>query len=313
VDSCSTIPSDPLVLDDWELENIYDAEFGEAQQIRAKKRREEIRRFYEALWSTGSSEAPTYIPPAIPITSDEQARFVEFHEPTAKVYSCVLPGEIVRKCVDATKAGSLDPVQGLGLQHLVVDEYQDLNPADIEFVDHIARRGVQVLVAGDDDQSIYSFRHASTLGIQTFPERFPSAALKARNGCFRCTPSVLGAGSAVIASNAAPRRIPKHLSSLYAKPDPPNQGVVHRWMFANASMEAAAIAYSCASLIKEGVAPSDILILLPTRKASIQLWPAIRDALVSEQLPFEPPKEEGFYRFRAWLGCAEPPKNRVLP
>ena len=39
-------PSSPLVLDDWELENVYDAEFGIAQGIKEKKRREEIRRFF---------------------------------------------------------------------------------------------------------------------------------------------------------------------------------------------------------------------------------------------------------------------------
>ncbi len=43
----------PLVLDDWELENVYDAEFGEDRGIASRPRREKIRRFYEALWSTG--------------------------------------------------------------------------------------------------------------------------------------------------------------------------------------------------------------------------------------------------------------------
>jgi DNA helicase-2/ATP-dependent DNA helicase PcrA len=287
-------PSNPLVLDDWELENVYDAEFGIAQGIKGKKRREEIRRFYEALWSTGSRDAPTYIPPATPITSAEQDRFLEFHEPTAMVYSCVLPGEIVRKCVDATKSGTLDPVQRLAIKHLIVDEYQDLNPADIEFVDHIARQGVHVFVAGDDDQSIYSFRHASPLGIQTFRERFPTAADKVLDGCFRCTPAVLNAASSIIKGNAAPKRIAKSLSSLYVKAEPPNQGVVHRWILGNALAEASAIAFSCSALLQGGLPPSDILILLPTRKASIQLWPAIRQELIGAKLPFEPPKEEGF-------------------
>lgn len=66
-----TYPTRPLVLDDWELENIYDAEFGEAEGINSRPRREKIRRFYEALWSTGVPNAPTYVPPDPPISDEE--------------------------------------------------------------------------------------------------------------------------------------------------------------------------------------------------------------------------------------------------
>jgi superfamily I DNA/RNA helicase len=44
-------PADPLVLDSWELENVFDSEFGNANGL-GKKRREEIRREHEAFWST---------------------------------------------------------------------------------------------------------------------------------------------------------------------------------------------------------------------------------------------------------------------
>ena len=90
-------PTRPLILDDWELENIYDAEFGEAQAIGSKRRREHIRRYYEALWSTGQDNAPTYQPPQPPITDEEHQQFRAFHQPTSQVYSSVLPGEI-RTC-----------------------------------------------------------------------------------------------------------------------------------------------------------------------------------------------------------------------
>jgi DNA helicase-2/ATP-dependent DNA helicase PcrA len=175
-------PTRPLVLDDWELENIYDAEFGVDRGITSKKRREKIRRFYEALWSTNVPNATTYVAPDPPITDAERQHFDIFHQPTARVYSAVLPGEIVRMCVQATATGAIDPVQLLGLHHVVVDEYQDLNPADLEFVDVLGAAGVTIFVAGDDDQSVYSFRHASPLGIQTFTERYPGAAAHALNG-----------------------------------------------------------------------------------------------------------------------------------
>lgn len=287
-------PANPLILDDWELENVYDAEFGEGCNISSKVRREEIRRYYEAVWSTGVPNAPTYLPPQNPITSQERTKFDSFHGPTAQVYSCVLPGEIVRKCVDAILTGTLDARQLLRIDHLIVDEYQDLNPADLQFVDQLAGQGVNVFVAGDDDQSIYSFRHASPAGIQTFPQRFSASVRRMLDVCFRCTPAVLSAATTLIGSNAAPGRIPKNLLSLYSASDPPNPGVFHRWKLGNAFAEGNAIAQSCDSLIKAGVSPKDILILLATSDARVQLWGPIRQSLEALDLPFEPPKGQGF-------------------
>ena len=286
--------ANPLILDDWELEHIYDLEFGESCSISSKKRREEIRRFYEAVWSTGSPAAPTYLPPEKPITTEEKKKFDSFHSPTAQVYSCVLPGEIVRKCVDAILTGTLDARQLLGFDHLIVDEYQDLNPADLQFVDQLANQGIAIFVAGDDDQSIYSFRHASPAGIQTFSDRFPASVSRALEACFRCTPAVLSAATSLIGTNVAPGRIPKNLISLYSTSAPPNQGVVHRWKTGNARSEAMAIVESCDSLIRAGLSPQDILILLATSDNRVQLWPAIRKALEELHLPFEPPKDQGF-------------------
>jgi len=73
-------------------------------------------------------------------------------------------GEIVRQCVTRITAGTLDPVAQLHVEHLIADEFQDLNPIDLEFVDSMIQGGVITFAAGDDDQSIYSFRFASPTG-----------------------------------------------------------------------------------------------------------------------------------------------------
>jgi DNA helicase II / ATP-dependent DNA helicase PcrA len=285
----------PLVLNDWELENIYDAEFGDTHGITRRRRLQEIRRFYEALWSTGREDATTYTAPRPPITQAERQQFLDFHGPTAQVYSAVLPGEIVRQCVDAAEAGIIDIGALLGITTLIVDEYQDLNPVDLEFVDRISNAGVMVFVAGDDDQSIYSFRHASPAGIQQFATKYPNAGLHVLGHCFRCTPSVLTAATTLMTHNQAPDRINKALVSLYATANPPNEGVVHRWRFVNAASEAGAIAASCSALIQAGLAPREILILLANSSASGGLWPAIQTALAQAAVPHDEPKEEGFH------------------
>jgi hypothetical protein len=56
----------------------------------------------------------------------------------------------------------------LTILDLIVNEYQDLNPIDQQLVDEMIARGIATFVAGDDDQSIYSFRYGSPSGIQGY-------------------------------------------------------------------------------------------------------------------------------------------------
>jgi DNA helicase II / ATP-dependent DNA helicase PcrA len=79
-------PADPLVLDSWELENVFDAEFGHASGI-GKKRRENIRLEHEAFWSTGQWGPPNYVPPNPPISPAERQQFTTFHGPRTQSYS----------------------------------------------------------------------------------------------------------------------------------------------------------------------------------------------------------------------------------
>src|ERR1035437_6453785 len=61
------------------------------------------------------------------------------------------------------------PDLDLGNWHyLVVDEYQDLNQCDFSVLKQITERGRSLIAAGDDDQSIYSFRRAHSIGIRRF-------------------------------------------------------------------------------------------------------------------------------------------------
>jgi DNA helicase-2/ATP-dependent DNA helicase PcrA len=163
------------VLDEWELEHVFDAEFGVSSGVRKLARQREIRRYHEAIWSTGVSDPPNYIPPDPAINAEEANAFVAFHTPRTQTYACVLPGEIVRQCVEEMNAGNLDVVNLLHMEHLIVDEFQDLNPMDLHFVDSIIGRGVHVFIAGDDDQSVYSFRFANPAGIQQIPQKYPDA------------------------------------------------------------------------------------------------------------------------------------------
>lgn len=283
-------PVDPRVLDGWEMRNWIDEEFSVDAGITPGRARE-VREFHEAWWSTGQQNPANYIPATPPISQVEQQQFNAFHTEQTRFYGCLLVGEIVQNCMYYAAPGAIDPRALLGVDHLIVDEYQDLNPMDLQFVDHLTNQGVTTFVAGDDDQSVYSFRHASPQGIQTFTQRFQQASDHMLSDCFRCTPRVLNAAWCVLTQFAVRGRIPKQLSSLYASAKPPVAGHASMTRFNSPQAEAAAIADSCMELHTAGLEWGEIMILLGNRRV---MAGAIEQALTAHGVPFSPVQSEPF-------------------
>lgn len=86
-------------------------------------------------------------------------------------------------------------------QHVLVDEYQDTNIIQSQLVDRLAAKHRNVLVVGDDFQSIYSWRGANFLNIMTFSERYPDAVTYMLETNYRSTPEILSVANACIAGN----------------------------------------------------------------------------------------------------------------
>jgi len=288
-------PVDPRVLDEWEMREWIDREFAKYANVTPGRARD-VREYYEAWWGTGQQNPANYIPANPPVTAQERQEFISFHAMQTGFYGCVLVGEILRLCMQYANANAIDPRGLLGLDHLIVDEYQDLNPMDLDFVDYLIAQGVVTFVAGDDDQSVYSFRHASPQGIQTFTQRFPGASPHMLSDCFRCTPVVLNAALGILAGFAAPGRIPKQLTSLYATGQPPVQGHARWWKFSSPQAEATAIANSCLELNSAGLGYGDMMILLGNRRVMATV---IEDTLADLGIPFSPIQVEPFRDSRA--------------
>jgi DNA helicase-2/ATP-dependent DNA helicase PcrA len=86
-------------------------------------------------------------------------------------------------------------------QFILVDEYQDTNKIQGDLIDLLASRHQNVMVVGDDSQSIYSWRGAHFLNILKFPERYPKAAVYRIETNYRSTPEILSVANAAIAAN----------------------------------------------------------------------------------------------------------------
>jgi DNA helicase-2/ATP-dependent DNA helicase PcrA len=86
-------------------------------------------------------------------------------------------------------------------QFILVDEYQDTNKIQADFIDTLAAEHRNVMVVGDDAQSIYSWRGANFKNILAFPERYPDAQVFKIELNYRSVPEILRVANAAIAGN----------------------------------------------------------------------------------------------------------------
>ena len=86
-------------------------------------------------------------------------------------------------------------------QFILVDEYQDTNKIQADLIDTLALDHKNVMVVGDDAQSIYSWRGANFQNILEFPKRYPDARVFKIEMNYRSVPEILEVANAAIAAN----------------------------------------------------------------------------------------------------------------
>jgi DNA helicase-2/ATP-dependent DNA helicase PcrA len=176
----------------------------------------EVRRLvkaFEAYWAKLQHHTPGW--PADPL----ERQFDRALKDWLRFHRAMLIGELIPIAHDFVRSnpGHQDiPVYA----HVLVDEYQDLNKADQVLIDLLAANG-DVTVVGDEDQSIYSFRHANPEGIVDYPNTHQNTHDEALVECRRCPQLVVQLASSLITHNA--RQNPKNLNACAAN----RQGTVY--------------------------------------------------------------------------------------
>jgi DNA helicase-2/ATP-dependent DNA helicase PcrA len=103
-------------------------------------------------------------------------------------------------------------------RHVLVDEYQDTNHAQYRLLQLLTEEHGNLMVVGDEDQSIYGFRHADIRNILDFERDFPEAELVKLEQNYRSTQTILSAANAVVERNR--ERRPKQLWTEIAGGEP---------------------------------------------------------------------------------------------
>lgn len=100
-------------------------------------------------------------------------------------------------------------------QYIMVDEFQDVSRDNAELIYKIARYHKNIVIVGDDDQSIYSFRGGSNAFLLHFPEEFEGAETVIMNDNFRSNDKILSVSDKLIKNNRErmDKRIIPHIFS----------------------------------------------------------------------------------------------------
>ena len=132
---------------------------------------------------------------------------------------------MIRNVVEAVQ----NNVQGMeaaigNLRHLMVDEYQDVNPCQEQLIRLLHRRSDTLFVVGDDDQAIYSWRGADVSNIIDFQQRYPNSSMHTLSQNFRSTQPIVEASDDFVTATLGPSRIAKSPRAV-ANPSPQDFGV----------------------------------------------------------------------------------------
>lgn len=167
-----------------------------------------------------------------------------------------------RLLIEKPEIGALYQEQ---FEHILVDEYQDTNTLQSEIVDLLAAKHRNLMVVGDDAQSIFAWRGANFENIFRFAERYPDANVFRLETNYRSTPEILMLANASVARNR--RQFPKNLSANRPSHDFLPALVPTR----DASQQAAFVASRILEARDEGISLSDMSVLYRSHFHALEL------------------------------------------
>lgn len=170
-------------------------------------------------------------------------------------------------------------------KHILVDEYQDTDPAQYRLIKLLSSKYKNLCVVGDDAQSIYSFRNADFRNILNFEKDFPEAKIVTLDQNYRSSQTILDAASQLISKNVYQK--PKNLWTQ--NPVGPPISVVGTW---DEKTEAELIAQKILEFLKQGFKLNDFTVFYRTNAQSR----ALEEAFIHHNIPYKLVGSVKFYQ-----------------
>lgn len=181
------------------------------------------------------------------------------------------------------------------LRHLIVDEYQDVNPAQERLIELLAGPGVELCVVGDDDQAIYQWRGSDVSNIVGFATRYADVATFSIEKNRRSRPEIIAAANQF--AQTIPDRLAKEMQPF--RPPSATGSSVSVWAVEYEQAEAGYIADTILELNESGLPYRDVAVLVRSRAAYAKL--------IAEFATFDIPVQPG-----GRTGLFDQPEAKVL-
>jgi len=235
----------PRPLNDFEIEPLeadLATQHGGVRKVRKKLKA------YEAAWATLQHDDPGHVKsPADAAFESDLVAWLIFHR-------AMLIGEVIPQLHSYLGSNPLAQ-ERTEFAHILVDEYQDLNKSE-QGVIALLSDNAEVCIVGDDDQSIYSFKHAHPDGIREWLTEHAGADDLSLDDCRRCPTQVVEMANLLIAKNVN-RPAPRTLTPWAAN----DRGDVEIIQYKNLDAEVRGLLDKISALIAQRVPPGDILVL----------------------------------------------------
>jgi DNA helicase II / ATP-dependent DNA helicase PcrA len=209
-------------------------------------------------------------------------------------------GQLISRAVTELEKPEVADTVHATLRHLIVDEYQDVNPAQERLIGLLTGLEVELCVVGDDDQAIYQWRGSDVRNIVEFTARYPGVRTFTITENRRSRPRIVEVATAF--ARSIPGRLDKEMLAVR---DPAAVEVV-TWAAETQAEESDRIAETIQRLHAAGLPYRDIAVLVRGRVA----YPALLEAFDARGVPVQPagrtglfarPEAQLFGKTYAWL------------
>jgi DNA helicase-2/ATP-dependent DNA helicase PcrA len=202
-------------------------------------------------------------------------------------YRLLTYGQQIARAVEELSRPEVADVVHAEVRHLIVDEYQDVNPAQERLIGLLAGPSAELCVVGDDDQAIYQWRGSDVSNIVTFRDRYPNVSTYEITTNRRSLPQIVETANRF--AQSIPGRLPKTMGSSRTTDDLRPRVVA--WTGGDEQGEAGWIANLILDLNDRGVPFHDIAVLVRGRAA----YGRLVEAFGTFDIPVQPGGRTGLF------------------